>query len=195
MSCKAKVLGISQVYDLKFYTDFDKKVWNKLRRTWYWHNIYCYNSSSTRYYCYGKVGWKVCDDWIYTNKYGLYNFYSWAKQYIKTEKDLNLYLDKDLLDNNLKLIRPESCRWVTNSENIRERNSRYIEQQREIMREVNKRSKYKKGVPITEKMRKARSENAKRLNANKDYKAQSKKVSESLKKYYAEKKLKEQANN
>ena len=64
------------------------------------------------------------------------------------------------------------------------------------MKEVGKRNKYKKGVPITEDMRKARSENMKKLNAKKDYKAQSKKVSEGLKRYYAEKKRKEQeANN
>lgn len=187
--------GIKQICPRNFSNEFEKRVWKKLRQCWYYHNAYCYDSSSTRYRTYGAVGWKVSDEWSCFNSSGLYNFYTWGKNHIKTEDDLKLYLDKDLLDNGLKLIRPESCRWVTNSENVRERNSRYIEQQREIMKEVGKRNKYKKGVPITEDMRKARSENMKKLNAKKDYKAQSKKVSEGLKRYYAEKKRKEQEAN
>ena len=154
--------GIQQEKTVTINKGFDTKVWLKVKRCWYYHNAYCYDSSSSRYYCYGQKGWTVCKEWNCFNPFGLMNFYKWAKEYFKTEDDLKLYLDKDLLDTGLKSIRPESCRWVTNSENTKERNNRYKDQQREIMRAIGLKNKGNK--TITEKQRLVRSLNAKRLN-------------------------------
>ena len=154
--------GVKQYIVLGLPTEFDKKVWSKIRRTWYWHNAYCYDPSSARYSTYGKLGWKVCDEWSCHNPSGLYNFYLWAYQYLKNESDLKLVLDKDLNDKGLKLIRPDSCKWITNTENVKERNTRYKEKQRKIMSMVGKSNKGKKGC--TEKQRLARHNNALKLN-------------------------------
>ena len=154
--------GVKQYIVLGLPTDFDKKVWGKIKRTWYWHNAYCYDVTSARYNTYGKIGWKICDEWSCYNVSGLYNFYLWAYKYFNKEEDLSLVLDKDLYDNNLKTIRPESCRWVTNTENVRERNARYKEKQQKIMREIGKRNKGKR--EHTEKQKIARHNNAVKLN-------------------------------
>ena len=172
--------GVKQLFVVGFNNELEMKIWKKLRNCWYWHNAYCYDSSSARYSTYGKFGWKFCSEWSCYNSKGLINFYNWAIQFIKTEEDLSLYLDKDLLDSGQKIIRPESCRWVTNAENIREKNLRYREKQSELMRKIGKANKGKRfKINVTDKER--RSLQMKRMNQNKDYKAEALKISETLK--------------
>jgi len=183
-------LGVKQLYVVSFKTELEVQIWKKLQRTWYWHNAYCYDPASTRYYCYGNLGWKVCDEWNWYNPEGVINFYNWAKQFIKTKEDMSLYLDKDMFDKGLKLIRPESCQWITNAENTREKNLRHLEEQREICRKIGKANKGKK-LKITEKDKERRSEHMKHLNKNKDYKKDAIKISNTLKEYYRKKKLEE----
>lgn len=175
-------IGVKQSYVVGFNNELEEKIWKKIYRTWYQHNLFCYDSSSDRYYCYGAVGWKICDEWNCYNPMGLINFYHWARPQLNTINDLRLYLGKDLLDNGLKLIRPESCRWITNSENTTEKNKRYAIKQREIMQKIGKMNKGRK-LKLSEAERKRRSEQMKIMNANKDYKAQAIKVSKSLKEY------------
>ena len=171
--------GVKQLYAISFKDNLEIRIWKKLKQCWYYHNAYCYDNTSARFYCYGKIGWKVCDEWNCFNPCGLMNFYLWAKNYIKTEEDLSLYLGKDLLDGGLKTIRPESCRWITNAENTREKNSRHIEEQRELMRKIGKANKGKHF-----KINKAESERRKQcmleINKHKDYKAEAIKISQTL---------------
>ena len=182
-------IGVKQYYAIGFSNELERKIWKKLYRVWYQHNLFCYEPASERYYCYGAVGWKMCDDWSCYNPKGLLNFYSWGIQHIKTKEDLSLYFGKDLLDNGKKLIRPESSRWISNSENVRERNERYKEQSREIMRRVGRQNKGRKLI-ISEVDRKRRSEQMKKINACKDYKAEALKISATLKEYNRKRKLK-----
>lgn len=179
--------GVKQLFVIGFDNELDMKIWKKLRTCWYWHNVYCYDNMSARYSTYGKLGWKLCSEWDCNNPKGLINFYNWGKQFLKTEQDLSLVLDKDLLDNGQKIMRPESCRWVTGSENTREKNLRYKKQQRQIMIKIGKANKGKK-FKISEEDKKRRSEQMKKLNQNKDYEQEALKISNTLKKYWKKKK-------
>ena len=179
--------GVKQLYVISFKNNLEKRIWKKIYNCWYCHNTYCYDPASIRYYCYGQLGWKVCDEWNWYNPEGVINFYNWAKQFIKTKEDMSLYLDKDGLDKGLKLMRPESCRWITNSENVREKNLRHRKEQQEICRKIGKANKGKK-LKITEEDRKRRSERMKQLNKNKDYKKDAVKISNTLKEYWKKKK-------
>lgn len=185
---KNNIYKTQQKFNAMLKGDLEKKIYKKLYSCWKAHCEYCYNNKSNRYYCYGNIGWKVCNEWSPYNENGFFNFYTWGINHLQTVESLSLYLDKDLLDNGLKLIRPESCRWVTKGENTRERNLRNRDKQREIMRSVGLSNKG--NHTVTEAQRKARSENAKKVNAKKDYNAQAKKTSETLKEYYKNKKLK-----
>lgn len=151
-------VGVNQNTISKFNSDLEKKIYKKIANCWRLHKHNCYHENSDRYYCYGQIGWKFCDEWSPFNPNGLLNFYNWAKQFITTEADLILTLDKDQLDNGLKIIRPESCCWITKGENSKERNLRRSNQQREIIKIALAKNPYKKGVPITENMRRARTE-------------------------------------
>lgn len=151
-------VGVNQNTISKFNSDLEKKIYKKIANCWRLHKHNCYHENSDRYYCYGKIGWKFCDDWSPYNKNGLLNFYVWAKQFIKSEEDLCLTLDKDCLDNGLKTIRPESCQWITRSKNSIERNLRHSDKQREIVKIALANNPYRKGVPITENMRRARTQ-------------------------------------
>lgn len=79
----------------------------------------CYNELCPSYKNYGSKGVKVCDDWkLYSN------FKKWYDQhYIE-----GFYLDKDILCEKLKvypkIYSPETCMFVSRSENQKEMASR-----------------------------------------------------------------------
>ena len=151
-------VGVKQNTISKFDNELDETIYKKIANCWRLHKYHCYHKKSPRYYCYGMLGWKFFDEWSPFNPDGLLNFYNWAKQYITSTSDLCLTLDKDELDNGLKIIRPESCHWISKSENIKERNLRRHNEQHEIIKIALAKNPYKKGVPINENMRRARTE-------------------------------------
>lgn len=75
-----------------------------------WSNMKarCYNPKNNRFYCYGKRGIKVCDEWR-----GSYlKFMKWA---MENRYEKSLQIDRK---NNNKGYSPENCRFVTPTENI-----------------------------------------------------------------------------
>lgn len=84
-----------------------------------WHNIKqrCNNPNRSCYKNYGGRGIKVCDEWLED----FLNFYNWS---INNGYSEELELDRI---NNDKGYSPDNCRWVTHSENNRnKRNNHYL---------------------------------------------------------------------
>lgn len=76
-----------------------------------WHGIKqrCLNKKNSRYYRYGALGIKICDEW----KNDFVSFYNWAVENGYTDK-----LSIDRLDNKGDYC-PENCRWTTQHEQLR----------------------------------------------------------------------------
>jgi len=69
----------------------------------------CYNKESRGYKYYGAKGVRVCDEWL--NSYE--SFLQWS---LKNGWKKGYHLDKDKLGDG-KLYSPETCEWMTNTEN------------------------------------------------------------------------------
>lgn len=82
----------------------------------------CYNKNNNAYKNYGAIGVTICDEWL--NDF--MSFFIWA---ISNNWNENLEIDKDILCEKLniypKIYSPETCIFITKSENAKERNERY----------------------------------------------------------------------
>ena len=78
----------------------------------------CYNENALKYKNYGGRGIKICEEWL--NDF--LSFKNWALKngfsYSKTRKEQSL----DRINNNGN-YEPNNCRWVTHSQNCRNRNN------------------------------------------------------------------------
>jgi len=76
-----------------------------------WHNMKsrCYNSNSINYKYYGDKKIKICKEW--KNNYMMFKNWALANGY---KKDLTI----DRINNN-KGYYPENCRWISLSENLK----------------------------------------------------------------------------
>lgn len=87
-----------------------------------WRNILdrCYNEKCAAYNSYGGVGVSVCSEW-----HNFQEFANWF--YTNYPKDGERYdIDKDILNRDAKIYSPDTCIFVSRSENIAERNRRCI---------------------------------------------------------------------
>ena len=66
-------VGVNQNTISKFNSDLEKKIYKKIANCWRLHKHNCYHENSDRYYCYGQIGWKFCDEWSPFNPNGLLN--------------------------------------------------------------------------------------------------------------------------
>jgi hypothetical protein len=71
----------------------------------------CNNPNDKRFNCYGGRGIKICEEW----ENDFMNFYNWA---INNGYNDNLTIDR--IDND-KGYSPSNCRWLTRSENNKNR--------------------------------------------------------------------------
>lgn len=89
-------------------------IWNKIKNR-------CYNKNSSDYRYYGEKGIYMCKEWL--DSYEAFRDWSLDNGYRK-----GLQLDKDILCEKYniypKVYSPNTCMWVTKSENIGEKNSR-----------------------------------------------------------------------
>ena len=87
----------------------------------------CYNPNTKSYKHYGAVGVTVCNEWLDNPQ----QFIDWA---MANGYESNLVVDKDILCDELnispKVYSPQTCQWITASEN-----SRYVNANR-VHREV-----------------------------------------------------------
>ena len=83
------------------------RVWNSMKQR-------CSNPNDKFYYCYGKRGIKVCNDWL--NDFE--KFYNWA---ISNGYAENLTIDRIDVNGNYE---PSNCRWVDNKTQQRNRRDR-----------------------------------------------------------------------
>jgi hypothetical protein len=90
-----------------------------------WSNMLnrCYVVKNKSYKYYGAKGIVVCDRW--------HNFSNYVEDVIAMEgydeelaKSGKIHLDKDIINRDAKIYSPETCKWVTKSENTKERNKR-----------------------------------------------------------------------
>ena len=88
----------------------------RLYRTWQNMKRRCDTPLTDSYKYYGARGIKVCDEWL-DKEEGFLNFYNWAMT--NGYKD-NLTIDRIDVNGNYE---PNNCRWVTQSENCRNRNN------------------------------------------------------------------------
>ena len=79
----------------------------------------CYNKKDSRYSTCGAKGILVCNRW--------HNFSNFIEDVVLLEgydenlvKNAKLNLDKDIIDRDAKIYSPETCKWVTASENTKE---------------------------------------------------------------------------
>ncbi len=82
----------------------------KIRGVWYGMKSRCRNKEDIAYDCYGGRGICVCDDW---DDFEI--FMTWA-----VENGYNTGLEIDRRDNDGN-YEPSNCRWVTHTENSRNR--------------------------------------------------------------------------
>lgn len=81
---------------------------NKLYFTWRMMNVRCYDSKHKAYHRYGGRGVTVCDDWCWSNIFGLVNFI----------RDVGIRPENKTLDrinNNLGYSKA-NCKWSTSKE-------------------------------------------------------------------------------
>lgn len=83
----------------------------------------CYNTKDVSYKSYGDKSITVCDRW--------HNFSNYVDDVVLIEgyneelvKSGKLHLDKDLINREALTYSPETCKWVTQSENTKESNRR-----------------------------------------------------------------------
>src|SRR5574344_1325009 len=91
-----------------------------------WKNMIgrCYNTNNTRDYPnYGAKGITVCERWHNFSNYvdDVVLLEGYDEQLVKMGK---LHLDKDIINRETKIYSPETCKWVTQSENTKEMNKR-----------------------------------------------------------------------
>lgn len=84
--------------------------YSHIYKVWVGIRTRCYNPKNARYYCYGGRGIKVCDRW-------LESFINFRDDMADSYKD-GLQLDRINNDGNYE---PSNCRWVTASENMKNR--------------------------------------------------------------------------
>ena len=79
----------------------------------------CYNKNHSHYINYGAKGITVCERWLCFSNYvdDVILLEGYNEELVKTGK---LQLDKDVIDRNAKIYSPETCKWVTGSENVKE---------------------------------------------------------------------------
>lgn len=108
---------------------------SKLRvyKTWESMKARCFNSHNVRYSRYGGRGIIVCQEW----KDSFIAFKAWADVSGYTET-----LQIDRIDNNGNYC-PENCRWVTHTQNNRNRNDvKLTESKAKEIRELYKTGNY-----------------------------------------------------
>ena len=83
-----------------------------------WRNVLkrCYYIKGVEYNDYGGRGIKVCEEWVDD----FYSFYTWS---INNGWGDGLTLDREDNDGNYK---PNNCRWITNSEQQRNKRNNFI---------------------------------------------------------------------
>lgn len=83
----------------------------------------CYNTKDVSYPNYGAKGITVCDRWYNFSNYvdDVILLEGYNEELVKTRK---LQLDKDVINREAKIYSPETCKWVTQSENTKEMNKR-----------------------------------------------------------------------
>ena len=100
------------------HNDTDSRLYNIWARMKY----RCENQNNPAFKYYGAKGVSVCEEW----KQSYIKFKEWA---LSNGYKNNLVLDKDILCENLKInpkiYSPDTCMWITLSENSKERNGRY----------------------------------------------------------------------
>lgn len=88
----------------------------------------CYNSKGSRDYInYGAKGVTVCDRWHNFSNYvdDVILLKNYNEDLVKLGK---LHLDKDIINRNAKVYSPDTCGWVTQTENTKEMNRRTKQQ-------------------------------------------------------------------
>lgn len=110
------VCGVGFLGDKYNTTHFLYKRWNPMIER-------CYNVNNRVYKYYGAKGVTICDRW--------HNFSNYVDDVVLIEgyneelvKSGKLHLDKDLINREALIYSPETCKWVTQSENIKEMNKR-----------------------------------------------------------------------
>lgn len=114
---KPRVYGVGfvGVGEFKLSTNGRK---TKAGSVWYGILSRCYNENDAAYKTYGAKGVFVCSEW--------HNFQNFAKWFEDNfiESIVRPELDKDILSEEVKKYSPQTCMFVTKSENITEANSR-----------------------------------------------------------------------
>lgn len=83
------------------------KTGTKLYRIWINMKSRCYNPNNEFYYCYGRKGIELCDEW----KDDFESFYNWSilNGYDENLSSLECSIDRIDVDGNYC---PQNCRWV-----------------------------------------------------------------------------------
>ena len=80
----------------------------------------CYDKKFSRYKDYGAKGILVCDRWLCFEQY-VYDVISMKNFDIKKSISKEIVLDKDINSGDIKIYSPETCEWISQSENAKQR--------------------------------------------------------------------------